>query len=120
MRTTRTAVIYLCATEDPAGQPLLAEWCTQRAAADGLSISTVVTDTDELLPVEDRTGWQEVVALAAAGSISEVVTVHRGMVTADPRLWRRIAAGLGEYGVTLVTVRTPVTTPGFVGSGVQR
>lgn len=124
MRTT-TAVIYLCSAADPVSHQLLGELCRRRAEAEGLtatevivkgeSVTEVIADTDEFVPLADRPGWQDVVGRAAAGAIGAVVTSSRLMLGQDRAAWQRGEAALAVHGVRLMTLRTATAVVPLAG-----
>ncbi|MFF2612394.1 recombinase family protein [Kitasatospora sp. NPDC058046] len=105
----RTAIVYLCSTDQLSG-PLMEGWCEQRAAAETVPVSEVITDTDELLPPAERPGWQRVMALVAGGDVVMVVTLDRTMLAVGRKDWDALSAGLAEHAAVLITHRTPVPT----------
>ncbi|MFI9332609.1 hypothetical protein ACIGZJ_34390 [Kitasatospora sp. NPDC052868] len=99
-----TAVGYACAAPDEASAGLFTAWCERRAAADGWTLAGLVTDTDDLLPLAERPGWQHVTDLAAAGTLDAVITVTRPMIGPTTRDWVRVCDHLAGLGVTLTTI----------------
>ncbi|MGA5823678.1 hypothetical protein ACPC54_38165 [Kitasatospora sp. NPDC094028] len=104
------AVGYVCADLVPASAGLFAAWCERRAAADGWTLATMVTDADDGLPLDDRPGWRHVAELAAAGVIGAVVTIGRPMIGPTVRDWVRASDVLAALGVTLVTTGSAART----------
>ncbi|WP_033260339.1 MULTISPECIES: hypothetical protein [Kitasatospora] len=102
----RSALVYLC-TDDKVSRPLMAGWCEQRAAAEGIPVTETVLDTDGLLPPAERPGWQHVMALVAGGHVVMVVTLDRTMLAVGRKDWDRLAASVAQHGAVLVTHRTP-------------
>ncbi|MFJ4674034.1 hypothetical protein [Kitasatospora purpeofusca] len=99
-----TAVGYACAAPEDASTDLFTAWCERRAAADGWTLTGMVTDTDDLVPLPERPGWQHVTDLAATGTLVAVITVTRPMIGRTTRDWVRVCDHLAGLGVTLTTI----------------
>ncbi|MFJ9847008.1 hypothetical protein ACIRYZ_42570 [Kitasatospora sp. NPDC101155] len=104
------AVGYVCAEPDAASGALFAAWCERRAAADGWTLTAMVADTDDTVPLAERPGWRRVTDLAATGTIGAVVTVVRPMIGPTIRDWVRASDRLADHGVALVTTSSAART----------
>lgn len=112
-RRPTTAVGYVCAAPDAASATLFADWCQRRAAADGWTLTEMVSDTDDLVPLTERPGWQHVTKLLTAGSAGAVITITRAMIADSTRDWGRACDLLQNLGATLTTTGAAcrTTTP---------
>ncbi|MCX4745910.1 hypothetical protein OG455_10295 [Kitasatospora sp. NBC_01287] len=104
---SRSAISYVVMDGDELSAPLFTAWCAQRAEAEGLIVTEVITDPDSLTPPAERPGWGRVMALAACGGTAMVITVNRRMIAADPREWADLAEQLADAGTALTTMAVP-------------
>ncbi len=108
-----SSVLYLCPDDGPASTDLYTAWCQRRAAADGWTLTEVITDPDDRTPLTERPGWQHLTHLVTDGRTNAVITGNRTMIADTTRDWVRISDLLQNLAVTLTTIGAAcrTTTP---------